>query len=123
MARRSRSKRSFCSGGRAKSAFACTMRPATLTLMLVPAFFGLLFCVERMAPLRRRTRSLLGRLVLNLAVSALAFAVAAVLVRPAAMATLKWSSEKPFGLIQFASIPPAVQFIVAFPLMDLTFYW
>ena len=55
--------------------------------------------------------------------SALAFLLAAVLVKPAAMAALRWSSEKPFGIVQFSTIPPAGRFVIAFLLMDLTFYW
>jgi len=55
--------------------------------------------------------------------SAMAFIVAGVLVRPAALHALAWSSQKPFGLVHLAQIPAAVEFILAFLLMDLTFYW
>lgn len=82
-----------------------------------------LFVVERFVPLRLRTRPLLGRLLVNLAISALAFGTAMVLVRPAALSALEWSSERPFGLIHAIRMPVGVQFVVAFLMMDLAFYW
>ena len=82
-----------------------------------------LFVVERFFSLRLSTRPLLGRLLVNFAISALAFAAAMILVRPAALSALEWSSERPFGLIHAIPMPVAVQFIIAFLLMDLAFYW
>lgn len=82
-----------------------------------------LFVVERFLRLRASTRPLLGRLLVNLAISALAFATATFLVRPVALSVLEWSSERPFGLIHAIPMPVAVQFITAFLLMDLAFYW
>src|SRR3989441_9125506 len=99
------------------------MRPVTLTLAVTATLFCILFSLEKMAPLRRRKRTVFGRLVLNLAMSAMAFIVAGVLVRPAALHALAWSSQKPFGVVHLAQIPPAVEFVLAFLLMDLTFYW
>ena len=82
-----------------------------------------LFVVERLIPLRSGTRPLLGRLLVNLAISASAFAAAMLLVRPAALSALDWASERPFGLVHIVPMPVAIQFIIAFLLMDLTFYW
>ena len=45
------------------------------------------------------------------------------LVRPAALAVLRSTSEVPFGLIHIVPLPPSVRFVVAFLLMDLLFYW
>jgi sterol desaturase/sphingolipid hydroxylase (fatty acid hydroxylase superfamily) len=45
------------------------------------------------------------------------------LVRPAAISAVAWASEKPFGLIHVMPMPVALQFIIAFLLMDLAFYW
>jgi sterol desaturase/sphingolipid hydroxylase (fatty acid hydroxylase superfamily) len=45
------------------------------------------------------------------------------LVRPAAIATLSWTTQKPFGLVHLLALPSTLQFIAAFLLMDLTFYW
>jgi sterol desaturase/sphingolipid hydroxylase (fatty acid hydroxylase superfamily) len=99
------------------------MRPAILTLAVTTAVFVALFVLERFFPLRKRCSSLLPRVILNLIISAAAFAVAAVLVRPAALATLSWATQKPFGLVHLVALPRALGFIVSFLLMDLTFYW
>lgn len=84
---------------------------------------ALLFVIERRAALRRSSRPLLGRLIVNVGISVLAFAVAMVLVRPAALAVSQWAADKPFGVIHIVPMPVAAQFVVAFLLMDLTFYW
>lgn len=99
------------------------MRPAIWTLAVISGVFCLLFLLERALPLRRRNRALVARVLINLAISGLAFLVAAILVRPVAMGALHWSSEKPFGLIHVFNLPPAVKFIIGFLWMDLTFYW
>src|SRR5207249_6780386 len=41
----------------------------------------------------------------------------------AATAALSWATQKPFGLVHLLALPSALQFIAAFLLMDLTFYW
>jgi sterol desaturase/sphingolipid hydroxylase (fatty acid hydroxylase superfamily) len=84
---------------------------------------ALLFAVERFSVLRRRTRPLLGRLLINAVISLLAFVAAALLVRPAASAAVQWTAEAPFGLIHVMAMPVAAQFLVAVLAMDLTFYW
>src|SRR6059058_5137814 len=99
------------------------MRPAILTLAATATVFVALFELERFFPLRRRCSSLLPRVILNLIISAAAFAVAAILVRPAATAALSWATQKPFGLVHLIALPPALGFIASFLLMDLTFYW
>ena len=99
------------------------MRPAILTLAITAAIFVALFVLERLLPLRRRYSSLLPRVILNLVISAAAFAVAAILVRPGAIAALSWATRKPFGLVHLLALPPALGFIASFLLMDLTFYW
>ena len=94
----------------------------TFTIAIV-LILATLFLVERFIPLRPRSRPLLGRLFVNLAISALAFGTAMVLVRPAALSALEWSSGRPFGVIHAVRMPVVAQFIVAFLLMDLAFYW
>jgi sterol desaturase/sphingolipid hydroxylase (fatty acid hydroxylase superfamily) len=84
---------------------------------------ALLFVLERFAWLRGSSRPLLGRLLINAGVSALAFTTAMLLVRPTALSVLQWASHKPFGLLHVLPMPPTIQFIVSFLLMDLTFYW
>src|SRR5688572_12038028 len=77
-----------------------------VALMLL---FGLLFAWERRAPLRRSTRPLTDRLLINAGVSALAFATAMLLVRPTALAVLQWASTAPFGLVHVMPMAPAAQ--------------
>ena len=36
---------------------------------------------------------------------------------------MRWAGLKPFGLIHIIPLPAAAQFVVAFLLMDLSFYW
>jgi hypothetical protein len=62
-----------------------------LTPLLVVGLFALLFLLERFLPLRMATRSLLARLVVNLAIAALTFVAAAELLHPAARWALRWS--------------------------------
>ena len=83
----------------------------------------LLFILERRQALRRNRRPLLPRLFVNAGISAAAFAVAALLVRPLAIATLEWASARPFGAVHLVPMPIAAQFVLSFLLMDLTFYW
>jgi len=99
------------------------MIPALLTLVVVASLFGLFFVVERFVPLRATKSELLARLIVNLCFSALAFGVAAAIVRPAAQSAMRWGGLEPFSLIHIVPLPAAAQFVVAFLLMDLSFYW
>ena len=83
----------------------------------------LLFLLERFLPLRKNARSLLGRLIVNIAISALTFVAAVTLVRPAAQWALQWSATKPFGLVHLMPLPGPLEFAVSFLLMDLAFYY
>jgi sterol desaturase/sphingolipid hydroxylase (fatty acid hydroxylase superfamily) len=95
---------------------------ATIVLVFM-GFFLLLLLLEALFPLRHRTRALVRRLVTNLCVSAFAFAVAAGIVRPVGLSLADWTSARPFGLLHIVALPTAVQFGLAFLLMDLTFYY
>ena len=99
------------------------MRPAIWTVISVGSALGLLFLLERVLPLRARTTGIVARLFVNLVMSALAFVVAAILVRPATIGAMGWSAEAPFGLMHVLNLPSAARFIVGFLWMDLTFYW
>ena len=95
----------------------------TTFTIVVGLVLATLFVAERFLPLRLGTRPLFGRLLVNAAISAVAFAAAMLLVRPAALSALDWASERTFGLVHVMPMPAAVQFIIAFLLMDLAFYW
>jgi sterol desaturase/sphingolipid hydroxylase (fatty acid hydroxylase superfamily) len=93
------------------------------TTLAAIAMVGLLFVLERLLPLRRDTRSLLGRLLVNVAVAALTFLTAVTLVQPAAQWALHWSTDRPFGLVHLVTLPRWLELIVSFLLMDLAFYY
>lgn len=99
------------------------MIPALVTLILVGCLFATFFVVERFVPLRTTKSALLARLIVNLCFSALAFGVAGAIVRPAAQSAMRWAGLQPFGLIHIVPLPATAQFILAFLLMDLSFYW
>ena len=85
--------------------------------------FVLLFILERFFPLRPSTRSLLGRLLVNLAVSILTFIAAFTLVQPAARWALRWSTDESFGLVHLVRLPGWFEFLLSFLFMDLAFYY
>jgi sterol desaturase/sphingolipid hydroxylase (fatty acid hydroxylase superfamily) len=95
----------------------------TQVTLAIAALAVVLFIFERRVALRRRRSPLLGRLWVNAAMSALAFAVAMLFVRPVSMAVLGWASERPFGVVHVTPMPVPMQFALSFLLMDLTFYW
>lgn len=97
------------------------MNPRSLLSILGAVFVGLLL-LERLFPLRRRTCSILRRLVANLLIAALAFAAAAVTVRPVVLTLLGWTARRDFGLVYLLPLP-AGRAILGFLLMDLTFYY
>jgi sterol desaturase/sphingolipid hydroxylase (fatty acid hydroxylase superfamily) len=94
-----------------------------VTVAAVLGLMGVLFGIERLVPLRRRSRPLLRRLVVNFSIAALAFAAAAVFVRPAAVAALGWTADGQFGLLQMLPVAQRTRFVAALLLLDLTFYW
>jgi sterol desaturase/sphingolipid hydroxylase (fatty acid hydroxylase superfamily) len=93
------------------------------TTLFIFAIFILLFAVEKFFPLRETRSGLVARLIVNGVVSGLAFAVAAVFVRPSALRALNWAGEKPFGLLHLVSLPMWAQFVAGFLLFDLSFYY
>ena len=95
----------------------------TLISIVVASIFALLFALERFFPLRKSTRVLVARLIVNLAIAALMFSAAVVLVQPAARWALRWSADKPFGLVHVIPLPTWAAFVFAFLLMDLGFYY
>lgn len=91
--------------------------------IILTGLFSLLFLLERVVPLRSVKHSLKARLVINSCVTALAFAVNAVVVQPTAEFMLQWTKQKSFGLIHIVELPAVAQFVFAFLLMDLMFYY
>lgn len=99
------------------------MRESLVVGAVIAGTVFLLFLLERIIPLRRARRPLAGRLIVNLTFALIAFATVSVAVRPAAEATLEWTGRAAFGLLHLPLVPDTAKPIVAFLLMDLTFYW
>jgi len=99
------------------------MEPSSRTILLVAAVGLSFFVLERVFPLRRETRSLVGRLIVNLGVSALAFGAALALVSPAARHVSGWTEADPWGLLHRLTLPAPLEAAVGFLLMDLSFYY
>lgn len=88
------------------------------------AGFGLaLFLLERFVPLRAAKSRLVGRLLVNFVFSALALAAVSLLVRPAVEASFARLAERPFGLTHWIPLSAPAQGVLAFLLMDLSFYY
>jgi sterol desaturase/sphingolipid hydroxylase (fatty acid hydroxylase superfamily) len=96
---------------------------AFLPVTVAGACLIVFFVLERFFPLRKSTRSLLGRLFVNLCLAAVMFIASVSLVRPAVQTALHWSADKPFGLIHLVPLPGWLGFVVSFLLMDLAFYY
>ena len=99
------------------------MKPPLYLPLTVAGVFLVLFAAERAFPLRRPTARWFARLVVNAAISFVAFTVAAVIVQPSAVSTLEWASAQRFGLVQLLPGPSWARFIVGFLLLDLSFYY
>jgi sterol desaturase/sphingolipid hydroxylase (fatty acid hydroxylase superfamily) len=99
------------------------LHPTIYVPIVVACLAVVLFVLERFVPLRRRVVSLGARLAINLVLSALAFLMAAALVRPSAGWTMEWADTQPFGLLRLLALPGPLQFALGFLLMDLSFYY
>lgn len=93
------------------------------TPLIVIGGLVLFFALEQLFPLRRTTTALVGRVILNFIISGLAFAVAWVLVKPAALHTLNLAADNSFGLLHVMPMPAWIQWVLAFLLLDLSFYY
>lgn len=83
----------------------------------------LLLMLERRVSLRAPRYRWLSELALNLALSALAFGVSAVLVRPAVLGALGWSERNGFGLVHLVELPALARAALVVLLLDLAFYY
>jgi len=89
----------------------------------VTGLLAAFFVVERLSPLRRARGPLLLRLLINFAMSGLAFLTSMMVVRPSALGTLAWTSRESFGLVHLVPAPAWAQYVIGFVLLDLSFYY
>lgn len=83
----------------------------------------LLILLEQIFPLRKKSRSLLPRLLINASLSVISFIIVSVFIFPSQQNTISFTAERGFGLLQFVSLPIVVEGIISFLLMDLAFYY
>jgi len=93
-----------------------------LKALLLPLIFVLLFVLEQVVPLRKRTRPLLRRFVKNLVLTGAVFLVGSLLVRRAGLGTSQWITDRGFGALFLIPLPGWGRIAIGFLLMDLTFY-
>lgn len=91
--------------------------------VLIGAAFLALFLAERMFPLRQPKASLWERLKVNTGVTAIAALLNIGIVQTAAYFTIQGAEHQSFGLVRWLPLPPLVGGILAFLLLDLTFYY
>jgi sterol desaturase/sphingolipid hydroxylase (fatty acid hydroxylase superfamily) len=91
--------------------------------VVLAVVFISLFFLEQAVPLRKRTRSLIGRLGINLLLTALAFGIASLSVKPVSRGLMAWTGEHSFGLLNWLHLSGYGGIIAGFLLMDMTFYW
>ena len=94
-----------------------------ITVTAIAGLFVVLFALERLVQLRRPARPLLGRLLVNAVVSILALLAATFTVRPTISSYFSWTSDQPFGVLHLLPLPIGARLVLAFLLLDLTFYY
>ncbi|MBD3358244.1 MAG: sterol desaturase family protein, partial [Chitinivibrionales bacterium] len=95
--------------------------PATLTLLAAVAV--VLFMLQELFPLRRRTNPFVHRLFVNAVLSGLALGTSALIVTPVAGGILSLVTKRQIGFLRLFDLPPVAETFLAFLLMDATFYW
>lgn len=90
--------------------------------VVLAAVFAVLFALERLAPLRGRTRRWRGRLAANVVMTALTFAAGTLVVRAVAEYVMSAGSARGFGVLHWAALSGPAAAIVGCVLMDATFY-
>ena len=92
-----------------------------LVIFSVPFLF--FFSMEKIFPLRKATFVFYRRLGINLLITTLAFLTVYLCVKPAIRTAIGLPLTYEIGLISFTSFPLIVRWILAFLLLDLSFYY
>ncbi|MBS3744969.1 MAG: sterol desaturase family protein [Wenzhouxiangellaceae bacterium] len=97
--------------------------PVWLLPFVVAIVYLTMFLLERRFPLRKARRPLWPRVLVNVAITGIAVATAAITVRPAVEHLLALSPQQNFGALALLELPLAAEFAIAFVLFDWSFYW
>ncbi len=85
--------------------------------------FIIVLFLEARLPLRRPKHPLKTRIIINLCLSALVFAIGAFILRPIVLSLAGRLAYQPFGLLYIIPLPAGIQFLIGFLLMDFSFYY
>ncbi len=96
------------------------MQYIAITLALI---YFLLLIMEQKRPLRRNTRPLLSRMIVNFSLTMLVYVTAFLLIGPISKWTVNLTQTHEFGLLPLLPFNNFVLFVTGFLLMDLTFYY
>lgn len=99
------------------------MEPILYLAVIVSGVALSLFLLERFFPLRTARHALIARLIINLCISGLAFGVVAGTIRPIIVPALHLVEGYSIGLLHIVNMPTAVRYVLAFLLLDLSFYY
>lgn len=94
-----------------------------LATIILVCFFLLLLITEFISPLRLRRHPYGRRFLTNLCLTALAFLVGSLVVKPVALFIAGRNAASPIGFLAILPLPFPVTFAIGFILMDLTFYY
>jgi sterol desaturase/sphingolipid hydroxylase (fatty acid hydroxylase superfamily) len=104
------------------SFFQLPASPEAWAKTILFAAFVLLLVLEGVFPLRRRTRPVGRRFLVNLVMTVMVFAAGGVVVRQSALAVSHWATVHQLGLMNMIPLPGWLQLILGFFFLDWTFY-
>jgi sterol desaturase/sphingolipid hydroxylase (fatty acid hydroxylase superfamily) len=99
------------------------MKMEYFKLMVFPIVFILLLFWEQVYPLRKKTRPLVQRLLVNLILTGTVFLVGGLVVRNTGLGISEWILQHGFGLVFLVPLPKWCRIPMGFLLLDLTFYY
>lgn len=104
------------------SEFAIHHTPLLISLIVFILYIAL-FVLEQIWPLRKRTRPLLHRMLINITFTVCVYFTAILIITPVVTFTMQMTHAHAFGLLPWISANNTVNFIAGFLLLDLTFYY
>jgi sterol desaturase/sphingolipid hydroxylase (fatty acid hydroxylase superfamily) len=96
--------------------------PVWLTPAAVAATFALMLALEWARPLRRRREATRPRILRNLILGALAFAILTLLQTPLLLPLADWAARERVGLLNLVALPAWVELALGILLLDYTLW-